>query len=224
MSSHECTYCDEEFGSYQALNAHCQVHDTHKELECRECGDTFEVPESQTSWRKTCSRECMGKDQSKRFSGLGNPNANTDVSNDDIRSLYEDGFDHRQVAERVNLSPHAVLNRLRNMDVELRQNTFGHEQETSFGLKVRSGNEAITAEWLDRFGPENWEYEPRFPGRYTPDFVLGDGTVMEVWGMDTDKYMTQKKKKQQWYSNEGYELINVESQDINDMKQMMEVA
>jgi len=180
--------------------------------------------------KKFCSRSCSASENidGNRHDGLSgedNPVFRSDIDNDEVKRLYtEEGMSTEQIAAYLQADKMTIWNRLQKMNVEMQDAVFGVKQTTSFGLEVKSNNEAITAEWLDRFGPENWEYEPSFPGRYTPDFVLGDGTVMEVWGMDTDKYMTQKKKKQQWYSNEGYELINVESQDINDMKQMMEVA
>lgn len=225
MSFHKCTRCKQVFGSYQALNAHKgQKHDTHVTLECRVCGDSFTTVESESESRVTCSKSCMAKDQSDRFSGSGNPNYNHDVNTDELINLYEEGLSAQQVGKNVGMSTMQVLERLKFEGVEIRDDTFGTNQKTSFGLEVKSGLEAVTAEWLDRYGPEEWEYEPKgFPGPYIPDFVLGDGTVLEVWGLDSESYDGKRTQKQEWYSQNGHTLISVEKDDVRDMKQMIEV-
>lgn len=183
--------------------------------------------------RKFCSRSCsagtnIDENRHDGLSGVDNPVFRDDVPNDKIRELYvEEELSCYLVAQELDVDVHwtTVANRLQTMDVEMRDDTFGHTQKTSFGLKVRSGFENVTAEWLDRFGPENWEYEPEdFPGPFVPDFVLDGNKVMEVWGVTSPRYENRRQRKEDWYSEQGYELISVESQDINDMKQMMEVA
>lgn len=226
MNSHKCSRCEKEFGSYQALNAHKgQIHDTHAEIECAVCGNSFEVIESQKDLRKTCSKFCMGKDQSERFAGSGNGNFNEEVETDELVEMYESGLSSLQIKTSVEMSAQQILERLKKAGVDIRDDTFGTSQKTSFGLEVRSGFENITAEWLDRFGPEKWEYEPTdFPEPFLPDFVLEDDTVIEVWGMDSDSYNQQRERKESWYSENGYHLISVDDEDVQQMKMMMETA
>ena len=183
--------------------------------------------------RKFCSRSCsaganIDENRHNGLSGVDNPVFRDDVPNDKIRELYvEEEMSTHIISEQldVDVGQMTVYNHLQQMGVKMRDDTFGHTQKTSFGLEVRSGFENVTAEWLDRFGPEEWEYEPKdFPGPFVPDFVLGGDKVIEVWGMDSDSYNEKRHRKEDWYSKEGYELISVESQDINDMKQMMRVS
>lgn len=181
--------------------------------------------------KKFCSRSCsagsnIDENRHNGLSGEENPLYRSDIDNDDVRRLYvEQEMSTEQIASYLNTSTMTIWNRLQKIDVEMRDDTFGHTQKTSFGLEVRSGFENITAEWLNRFGPEEWNYEPKeFPGPFVPDFVLGDERVLEVWGMSSDRYDEKRQRKEEWYSEQGYELINVESQDINEMKQMMEVT
>lgn len=181
--------------------------------------------------RKFCSRSCSAsanieKNRHDGLSGEDNPVFRDDVSNEEIRELYVDQeLSTYIISKEVDADQMTVWNRLQQMDVEMRDDTFGYTQKTSFGLEVRSGFENITAEWLDRFGPEKWEYEPEdFPGPFTPDFVLQGGKVLEVWGFHGSRYEKRRSRKEDWYSEKGYKLISVESQDINDMLKMMEVA
>lgn len=181
--------------------------------------------------RKFCSRTCSARTNidDNRHDGLvgeDNPVFRSDVSNDDIRKLYADEkMSCLQIGSYLNISRMTVWNRLQSMDVDLRDDTFGCKQKTSFGLEVRSGYENITAEWLKRFGSENWDYEPEdFPGPFIPDFVLEGGTVIEVWGMDSNSYESKKVRKEDWYSDNGYKLIGVKPKDVEDMKNMMELS
>ena len=225
MSQHKCSRCKQVFGSHQALNAHKgQKHDTHVEVECEVCGDSFDVTESRQDSARFCSYDCMGEDQTERWSDGSNPNR-ADVSTSEIVEEYQSGLSAKDVGEKFGLSDACVYWRLDEAGVETRDADYGHDQKTSFGLEVRSGMEAVTAEWLDRFGPEEWKYEPKdFPGPYVPDFVLGGDKVMEVWGVISPRYESRRERKEEWYSEEGYELISVESQDINEMKKMMRVS
>jgi len=222
MSKHVCSVCDWEGETYQALNAHKgQKHDTHIEKTCDICNDVFEVVESRNDTAQFCSYECRGKYQDENFHGKGNPAWNDSVSTEELVERYLEGETAYQMKD-IELSTFQILERLRNAGVTIRDDTFGKSQETSFGLKVRSGNEAITAEWLHRFGPE-FEYEPDFPGSYVPDFILENGTIIEVFGLKNDKYMERCIEKKEWYSEHGYNLKVVEPSDVEDMLKMMEV-
>mgnify|MGYP000262268041 CR=1 FL=1 len=64
------------------------------------------------------------------------------------------------------------------------------------------------------------EYEPyvRINGKVIrPDFSLGNGIYIEFWGLHSKRYLKRKKMKQRLYKQARCHLINVESQDLQNI-------
>jgi len=64
------------------------------------------------------------------------------------------------------------------------------------------------------------EYEPvlRIQGHTIhPDFGIGNGIYIEYWGLQTQKYLTNKRFKQTLYLNGKYHLINLENKDLYNL-------
>lgn len=77
----ECVFCDRRFETKQGLQVHCgRAHPGKKdkwkkrtEVKCSECGELIEKFPSLVHDHNFCSKECMKKWLSKRFSGKDNP-------------------------------------------------------------------------------------------------------------------------------------------------------
>lgn len=205
-------YCDRKCwreSQKTGIKVHCEV-----------CGkEEFVTPTREKSYR-TCSKECISELQSDEFSGEGNPNHNSDISNEEIQELYEEGQSSIEIGHRLGVSYGTVVERLEKLDVDRRDPGYPKEVETSFGLMVRSSYEKAVAEALHDNGIE-FEYEPSFPGPYLPDFVLSDGSVMEVWGVEGDEYNERRKQKMSWYKNNGYNVISVYPDDVDQLEKKM---
>ena len=94
---------------------------------------------------------------------------------------------------------------------------FPTDTRTDDGHYVRSLSEKIIADWL--FGKKiRYEYERKAPiseDLYS-DFYLPDGDVwIEFWGLNEEKYLERKRKKQNLYRKYNYNLVELEQNDIN---------
>lgn len=182
------------------------------EVSCEVCGTTETVTETRANYYRTCSRECLNAVQSDEFSGADNPNYNEDVSDEKIRSLYEQ-MTTRGIADELGVSTFLVADRLRKMGVELDDSPWAAKTyETDRGEMVRSSYEKRVADYLyDK--DIDYQYEPSFPGPYTPDFLLENGAIIEVWGVVSDEYHARKQKKQEWYADREFTVIGIEPTD-----------
>ena len=223
----ECSFCgrmktvnqsEYERNEHFFCNRECwnEHQKSRVEVQCEVCGDREWVTPTRADEYRTCSKECLGRVQAEEFSGDGNPNYNSNVSDDELRRLYVDeDMSLPQISEEVYMSAWNIGIRLHKMGVDVDEPGYPKDVKTDFGLMVRSRYEKEVAEYLDGHGIQ-FEYEPEFPGPYIPDFVLGDGRVVEVWGVQGDNdYDTRKLRKEQWYRENGYEVIGVEPQNIN---------
>lgn len=97
---------------------------------------------------------------------------------------------------------------------------FLSTKETSFGLTVKSTYEVKVAEYLYSQGYD-FEYEPQLEAAI-PDFMIGDGVIIEVWGMmDSESYRERRLEKEEWYRESGYELISIEPDDLEELDQRL---
>lgn len=180
------------------------------EKECGVCGSTFSVIPSASGDRRTCSKSCLAVVQSDEFAGEGNPQYNDDFDVEAAISDYQDGLTTHQIAEKQGVSDVTVRNRLHNEGVDLERSPMAaYNYETVNGEQVRSSYEKKVADWLAEHGIE-YEYEPDFPGPFTPDFVVGDNLVVEVWGWNSEEYQNRRQRKSDWYDENGYSVIDVD--------------
>lgn len=228
----ECSFCgrvktvsQSEYDRNENFFCNRECWDEHQksrvEVQCEVCGDEEWVTPTRAEGYRTCSHECRGRVQAEEFSGDSNPNYNSNVSDDELRRLYvEEDMSIPQISEVTGMSYH-VVNRLHDMGVEVDEPGYPCDVETSFGLMVRSRLEKEVAEIMHEHEIE-FEYEPEFPGPYIPDFVLSDGRVVEVWGVQgDDEYDHRKLQKEQWYRENGYEVVGVEPQQTNQIREMI---
>ena len=90
-------------------------------------------------------------------------------------------------------------------------------RRTADGVAVQSKGEKRIADWLTANGIP-YEYDERFriveDTTIRPDFYLRDFDLyIEYWGMDTDRYNANRRKKQELYQREGRKLISLSRED-----------
>lgn len=230
----ECSFCGQqttvdkyayERNEHYFCDRQCwqENQKTRVKVHCEVCDEEEWVTPTRAKSYRTCSKECLGELQEETMSGSSNPNYNSDVSDETVKELYEDGKSLPEIKNKTELSLPALSDRLHRMGVEVRPAGYPKEVKTSFGLMVRSRYERDVAEALRDKGID-FEYEPSFPGPYIPDFVLSDETVIEVWGVVGDEYQERRKLKEDWYRTNGYNIIGIEPDDIPNqvMKVVME--
>ena len=90
-------------------------------------------------------------------------------------------------------------------------------RRTADGVAVQSKGEKRIADWLTSNGIP-YEYDERFriveDTTIRPDFYLRDFDLyIEYWGMNTDRYNANRRKKQELYQREGRKLISLSWED-----------
>lgn len=196
-------------------------HDQH-EVTCVTCETTFTVPRHRLGTAIACSKPCQTTWQRGHMRGEGNPRYRDDIDDERLINLYEDGYTLREVAEKLDTNNVTVMERLHAAGAETRNpNSLGLVCETTTGQTVRSSYERRVAEYLHGTGID-YGYEPdNFPGPYTPDFVLEDGTVVEVWGMmEWDTYAQKRAEKEQWYAGHDHALVSIEPSDLSNLDEV----
>jgi hypothetical protein len=96
---------------------------------------------------------------------------------------------------------------------------------TQDGHRVRSRAEAMIDDYLYNNGIAH-AYERRLPGidsDVISDFYIPQGKVyIEFWGMEENKtYSERKKKKLEIYSNENFNLIELNDDDIQNLDDVL---
>jgi very-short-patch-repair endonuclease len=97
--------------------------------------------------------------------------------------------------------------------------TFDATLRTQSGHFVRSRAEVIVADWLYN-NDIMFAYEKRLPivEELYSDFFIKKGKVyIEVWGLESTKYLERKAKKIEMYKQNGYTLIGLEDKDIENL-------
>lgn len=97
--------------------------------------------------------------------------------------------------------------------------TFEATFRTQSGHFVRSRAEVIVADWLYN-NDIMFAYEKRLPivEELYSDFFIKKGKVyIEVWGLESTKYLERKAKKIEMYKQNGYTLIGLEDKDIENL-------
>lgn len=129
-----------------------------------------------------------------------------------IRSLYEDGFSLRKIADQFGVTKNVIGNYLREIGVEIRRDGWdgGKRFECKDDHLVRSSYELRVDNWLYENGVEHI-YEPQLPfdPRYNADF-LANGWYIEVWGVNnSESYKERKTYKQSLYFQNNAPLIEI---------------
>jgi hypothetical protein len=92
------------------------------------------------------------------------------------------------------------------------------------GHYVRSRAEAMVDNWLYTNGIAH-AYERKLPieADVFSDFYIRSGNVyIEFWGMESDaKYSARKKVKQKAYSENGFNLIELNDNDLEHLDDIM---
>jgi hypothetical protein len=106
-------------------------------------------------------------------------------------------------------------------DIDEFRQKYKANYRTQDGHRVRSRAEAMIDDYLYRNGIAH-AYERRLPGineDVLSDFYILKGNVyIEFWGMEeNDKYAERKKKKQEIYAKEGFNLIEMNDNDIQSL-------
>jgi hypothetical protein len=106
-------------------------------------------------------------------------------------------------------------------DIDEFRQKYKANYRTQDGHRVRSRAEAMIDDYLYRNGIAH-AYERRLPGieeDVLSDFYILKGNVyIEFWGMEeNDKYAERKKKKQEIYAHEGFNLIEMNENDIKSL-------
>ena len=96
---------------------------------------------------------------------------------------------------------------------------FDAEYRTQSGHDVRSRGEVIVADWLySHFF--SFSYEKRLPiveELYSDFFLNKEKLYIEVWGLESTKYLDRKEKKIKMYAENGYKMIGLDDDDIKNI-------
>lgn len=106
-------------------------------------------------------------------------------------------------------------------DVELAKT-----RRTIDGVAVQSIGEKRIADWLASHGIK-YEYDERFrvveDTVIRPDFYLREFDLyIEYWGMNTDKYNANRRKKLDLYQREGRKLISLSFEDDHHLEERLQ--
>ena len=103
-------------------------------------------------------------------------------------------------------------------DVDFEREVEGAKtRRTTDGVAVQSKGEKRIADWLSAHGLA-YEYDERFriveDTTIRPDFYLREFDLyIEYWGMNTDSYNANRRKKHELYQREGRKLISLSWED-----------
>lgn len=194
---------------------------TRVKVRCEVCGKEESVTPTRAKSYRTCSRECLGNLQEETMKAEKNPNFDSGVSDTEVEEMYEDGKGLFEIKSETGLSLPTLSDRLHRLGVDVREPGYPRSVETEFGLKVRSRLEKQVAEWLHQAG-YGFEYEPEIDGPYVPDFRIGDGSLIEVWGIvGNSDYDNRRNEKMKWYTNNGHNVISVYPDDVDHLEKKM---
>ncbi len=121
----------------------------------------------------------------------------------------------REISKIVGVSTPTINNLLKTHGVNTSLHSlFGAPIATSSGCAVRSSYEYKVSEWLYQ-NKIPFEYEPRpFGNKKRSDFLI-NGTYVEIWGLDSPRYLENKSQKQKLYKKFNHKLIELYPQDFN---------
>lgn len=110
-------------------------------------------------------------------------------------------------------------------DIDEFRKKYEAKYRTQDGHRVRSRAEAMIDDYLYRNGIAH-AYERRLPGiddDVLSDFYILEGNVfIEFWGMEeNEKYAERKKKKLEIYAREGFNLIEMNDNDIQSIDDIL---
>lgn len=116
------------------------------------------------------------------------------------------------------------------VNVDLVCNTFKFDRKTfeatfrtDSGHFVRSRAEMLVANWLYH-NNVMFAYEKRVPiidEMYSDFFIKDKKIYIEVWGLESTKYLERKAKKISMYKEHGFTLLGLEDSDIENIDDML---
>lgn len=129
-----------------------------------------------------------------------------------IKSLYDNGYSLRRIANKYNVTKGVISKYLREIGSEIRNDGWdgGKRYECKDGHLVRSSYELRVDNWLYEHDIEH-TYEPHLP--FAPTFCadfLANGWYIEVWGVTNNtSYNERKTHKQELYARHNAPLIEI---------------
>ncbi len=96
---------------------------------------------------------------------------------------------------------------------------FDAKFRTESGHYVRSRGEVIVANWLYN-NDIMFAYEKRLPiveEAYSDFYIKEKKVFIEVWGLESTKYLERKAKKIQMYNDNGFKLVGLDDSDIENI-------
>ena len=97
--------------------------------------------------------------------------------------------------------------------------SFDAKFRTQSGHFVRSRGEVIVADWLYA-NDIMFAYEKRLPlveETYSDFYIKEKKIYIEVWGLESEKYIERKEKKIKMYKENGFNLIGLDDKDIENI-------
>lgn len=131
-----------------------------------------------------------------------------------VKEEFEKEIIKKEVEE-----PNEIISKKSSEPFKFDRKTFDATLRTQSGHFVRSRAEVIVADWLYN-NDIMFAYEKRLPivEELYSDFFIKKGKVyIEVWGLESTKYLERKAKKIEMYKQNGYTLIGLEDKDIENL-------
>lgn len=104
-------------------------------------------------------------------------------------------------------------------DFKFDRKHFDAKFRTESGHYVRSRGEVIVANWLYN-NDIMFAYEKRLPiveEAYSDFYIKEKKVFIEVWGLESTKYLERKAKKIQMYNDNGFKLVGLDDSDIENI-------
>lgn len=135
------------------------------------------------------------------------------------KDLLEDDLFKKATEKKEVQIPEVVKTETSKEAFKFDRKSFDAKFRTQSGHFVRSRGEVIVADWLYA-NDIMFAYEKRLPlveEAYSDFYIKEKKIYIEVWGLESEKYIERKEKKIKMYKENGFNLIGLDDKDIENI-------